>query len=1194
MIPSRKYFVALLLSLTVTLGFVTTILAPRPARAQAGLGALAGTVVDTSQAVVNGATVTLINQDLSFERQTITSSTGLYRFFALPVGGGYTVKVSAPGFKTTELKGITTSVGTTLTVDVTLQVGATVDTVEVSASQNVEQVQTETSAVSQLIDSEIWQNSPLESRTQNTFVLLTAGATPDSGTGRGASVDGARTGTGNFLVDGMDNNDQGLGGASTSGSMGGGGAVTTISPDAIQEYRVISHNLPAEYGRAGGFATDTVLKSGTKNWHGSLFEYNRVQALAAEHYFTKRSDSKDALVRNQFGGSVGGPVYKDKTFFYATVELHRMRTGSPYTGTTTTPEFLDFVKSGKFKAFMEGTDTYQDPSVQTIGGVDTVQIGLCPLMIGQPCSGALPGSASQGPIFQKLLAAEPTANPVSSNKTADPANRVSGGYWTTYEPWDAANSGVASIRYPVDMWSTTTRTITEAFDQNRGSMKFDHTLTPADQLSFAYLLDQFNDTSSGLNNSGSPFGPSSTTVGGAQNFSTTWTHTFSPTLLNLFRAGYLRHVNNVSAPGTQGVPYMYTLDPLFGGFGAYSGSPQLFTENEFLYQDSITKTLLKHALKAGFQYIRTRNGSSFYNDIYGTLLPWDTENLLTDATLNDEFEMNVLGGYYVGGFGQAGASIDPTTNQAPDPYRGFRSNEVAAYVQDDWKVNQRLTLNLGIRWDYFGPPHNFKKGFDSNVYFGAFGTPAANGNPFLPTTPFVGGVQGAKFIQKDSQIWNKDMRSIGPRFGFSYDVFGDGKMALRGGYGIGYDRLYNNVYENIRFNYPHFSDNTIGAYAGSSVPAGPEIEPGLYTVPFTANPLFKTYGGKPVPRHIDQRLVNAYYEQYNFGIEYQLKQGYVLETDFVGTLGRKLIGLQNINLYAGRTACPAPTAKVPESAACIAAGFPNGFPTGRISTLFNNDNFRTNAFSSNYSGLQASLRKGYSNGLQFMANYTYSKALDQVSDVFYQRNGGTGPTNPYRPAYDYGPADFDMKHNVVVTLNYQTQWKKKNLLLGGWGISPILKLNSGTPFTPSDGNSSYNPIKDGRTGIDRTVYRGTGSPKNAINHSISPANGYLKPKVLGPGNYFGPYSCPAGKLWCEPPSGRNSITGPAFKNLDLGVSKRFPTFEHQEFTLSGNFFNIFNHSNFDNPNADYNSSNYGKSLGTGEPRITQLSLRYDF
>jgi hypothetical protein len=1189
MIFRSKQFLALLLGAVMSAGLLTVTLAPPVAMAQAGLGSLAGTVIDVSRAVVPGATVTLINSGTGFKQSVVTNNTGAYRFFALEVAGGYELRVTAKGFKTAEIKNLSTSVGTILTQDVTLQIGTASETIEVISDQNVEQVQTETAAISQLVDSTVWQNSPLEVRSQNTFVLLTAGATPDSGTGRGASVDGARTGTGNFLVDGMDNNDQGQGGAGTTG---GGGAVTTISPDAIQEYRVISHSIPAEYGRAGGFSTDTVLRSGAKTWHGSLFEYNRIQALAAEHFFTKVAGEKDALVRNQFGGSVGGPIYKDRTFFFATVELHRMRTGSPVTGTVTTSDFLNFVSTGAFKTFMEGT-TQQVASTSPYP-----QIGICPALLGVNCPGVLSLSATLGPVFKHLLAAEPTAFPLGTISTSNIAQGLYSG---------------GAIQYPVSVYATKTISIAEALNQNRASMKVDHRLTGKDQLSFAYMLDFETDQSTnGADNM--LFGPAGGQVGGAQNFSATWTHTFSPSLLNVFRAGYLRHVSNFSAPGTEGVPAIASYaDPLAEGFGEYSGFPQFFTENEFLYQDSLTKTINHHAFKAGFQFIRTRNGSSFYNDVNGTIYPWDVENLLTDATMNDQFEAFAVtpaggGGYPFGGqygsIAYASASIDPTTNKAPDPYRGFRAKEFAGYVQDDWKVTQRLTLNIGVRWDYFGPPHNVKPGLDSNVYFGTFGTPTPNGNPFLPNVPLAGATQGANFQQRNTNIWNKDYSSIGPRFGFSYDVTGKGKLAIRGGFGIGYDRLYNNVYENIRFNYPHFSDNAIGQQAGAGVMAGALLQPGLYAVPFTANAAFASYGGLPVPRHIDERLKNAYYEQLNLGFEYQIHNGYVLEVDYVGTLGRQLVGLDNINDYAGRTACPTGHTYGPTTP-CGAAGYPNGFTSAHITSLFSNDNFRTNGFTSNYHGFQTSLRKGYSNGLQFTANYTYSKVLDEVSDVFTQRNGGaalTGPSNPFNFGSDKGPADFDMRHNFVFTMNYQERWKKNNLLLGGWAVSPILKLQSGTPFTPGDSAGTYNPVKDGRTGVDRTVYKGTGSVRNAINHGVSPYVGYLRPIPAGAnsstvGTFFGPYTCPATVnkgLWCEPPQGRGSITGPAYKDLDLSVSKHFPMFNRQGFTFSGNFFNIFNHSNFSNPTSDFNSANYGKSLSTGEPRITQLSLRFDF
>ena len=276
----------------------------------------------------------------------------------------------------------------------------------------VEQVQTDTSAVSQLIDSSVWQSSPLETRTQNAFIGLVAGATPDdpnSTTARGAAVDGARTGTGNYLVEGMDNNEQGQGGVALYGV---GGAALTLSPDAIEEYRVITHDAPAQYGRSGGFSTDTVLKSGTNKWHGSLFEYNRVQALASNSWFSNNAGIKDSLVRNQFGGSIGGPIIKDKTFFYATVEIHHLRNSSPVTNTTTTQNFIDFVNSGAFETFMEGS-TQQDPSTPPLssGKAAPPQIGVCPALLGETCPGAFSGSAKLGPIFSAQDAANPNSFP---------------------------------------------------------------------------------------------------------------------------------------------------------------------------------------------------------------------------------------------------------------------------------------------------------------------------------------------------------------------------------------------------------------------------------------------------------------------------------------------------------------------------------------------------------------------------------------------------------------------------------------------------------------------------------------------------------------------------------------------------------------------------------------------------------------
>jgi hypothetical protein len=346
--------------------------------------------------------------------------------------------------------------------------------------------------------------------------------------------------------------------------------------------------------------------------------------------------------------------------------------------------------------------------------------------------------------------------------------------------------------------------------------------------------------------------------------------------------------------------------------------------------------------------------------------------------------------------------------------------------------------------------------------------------------------------------------------------------------------------------------------------------------------------------------VTAYYEQAHLGVESALPKGFVLETDYVLTLGRKLVGLENINTFPGRVACPVPatpyTAAAPgavptQGNLCFAAGYPNGFPSTRLSTAFGNDNFRTNGFTSNYSGGQVSLRKGYSNGLQVTANYTYSKAMDEVSDVFTIKSGATGVSAPYNPSYDYGPADFDTKHLFVLTANYVSRSQSHKLLLAGWGISPILSLHSGTPIDIIDGSGSYSPNKDGSSGVQRAVYTGTGeSLKDSIDHSVSPATGYIKAGT------WGPYTCPLNVnngLFCNPPVQRNSLYGPRFYNVDAAVSKHLSFHDHYQFTFQAAFFDLDNHAEFANPVNTTNSGTFGQSTSATN-RVGQLSGRFDF
>jgi len=1151
-----------------------------------GTAEIAGLVTDPSGAVVSGATVTLTNSATGEKRTTVTSSTGNYRFPSLPVVGTYAVSVSPKGFKSSRIQGIVVSVGVTATADLKLELGAATEQVTVEAG--AETVQTTESSVSQLVDRNIWQSMPLEVRNQNSFIELVAGAVSSAGdnnNNRGAAVNGTREGSGSYLVEGSDNNEQGQAGRGQISAYDKGGANTSISPDAIQEYRVVTNSFSAEYGKGGGFITDTVLKSGTNKWHGSLFEYNRIQALAAEDWFTNKFQHKDSLVRNQFGGSGGGPIIKDKTFFYSSLEFHRVRQTLPSTVVnSTTQQFLDFVNSGGLASWAES-----DP-----GGICMVYTGAaCPTgTFSQP--GA--SSAVLGPNFVAIKALPGQNYPLATQNLTTHANGLfTKDFLTSGLPVNPPAGCLQTppvdcyLTYPVPVYGTLSLPTPESQNEWRMSDKFDHRFNDKDSINVLYLNQTaiFNEKYAGGNNT---IGPDYAVNGKAQNWGVTWNHTFSPTVLNTFKIGYLRHRQNFA--GILGVPGYYSgLGDVGVDLGNYSGLPQYFTENQFQYVDTLAVQKGKHAFKFGGEYRRTRNGSSFYLDTYGTVVEWGIEDTLTDLAFDDTFEHYLTGGASNLGYGGAyemSASVNTTNNGLPDPYRGFRANEYAFFGQDDWRVSPRLTVNLGLRWEYFGPPHNFKPNFDSNVYFGNPVTPVptATNNPSFPvSSPFFAQVATETFQVRNNEIWDKDTNNFGPRLGFAFDVFGNQKLVMRAGAGIMYDRIYNNVFENIRFNPPYFSDNQVFG-------VGPISTPGLFTYPFSpaSRALFNSpeFAAVPNPRHMDQNIVTPYYEQVHFGFQWEFLKGYVLEPEYVGTFGHKLIGLSDINTFDGRVSCNAPPYT---SGPCFNAGFPNGFSSDRPNPNIGEDNFRSNGYSSNYHGLQVSIRKNYNNGLGITANYTYSKAMDQVSDLFNNR-AGERPTDNEDHNYDYAPADFNRKHLFVGTVSYELPFLKQNRWLGGWGANAIISRHSGIPFSPYSSSATYDLNKDGYRD-DRVVP--TVAPMSSVTNG-NPGNGYFNTAD------WTPYTCPAsvnGGLWCNAPIGRNSITGPGLANVDFSATKRFKVTEGSGLTFQANFFDLFNHPNFGVPASNIHTlSTFGSSTTTlgddGGHRVTQLAVRFDF
>jgi Carboxypeptidase regulatory-like domain/TonB dependent receptor len=1184
--------------LTVLLAFSLVSVGVPPANAQGGTGEITGTVYDPAGATVSDAKVTLTNAGTGFSREMTTAAGGVFRFTALPVVGGYALTVEHAGFRKAKASDIVISVGTTATVDVRLEVGAITESVTVEAG--AELVTPSESQISQLIDRTVWQNLPLEIRNQNTFINLVAGVSPVitgpsgtdlNGTTRGAAVNGARPGSGNFLLEGFDNNDIGQGGRGSEGQ----GAVTSISPEAIQEFRVITHNFAAEYGKGGGFVTDTVLKSGTNSLHGSLFEYNRVQALAAEDFFTNASGGKDSLVRNQFGGSLGGHIIKDKWFYFGSYEGHRRVQTAPLPATSVlTPDFLNFVKSGAFETFMEN-----DPK------------GFCVIATGATCPGTFSQSSTLGPIFAKLQSTQPfpmvKGAPCAPGTATDPC--FSQGVYTTGICGPAAAhfstkcagfpGELQSVEYPVNEFGTVALSDPNTFFQHRATFKSDYKISDKDSL-----VGTFNYTTQ---KSVDKFGGGDGTIGPAfENpdvqllLGFEWTHNFSATVLNQLRASYLRHRSDFPNPaGTAGVPDILSFfDSLGVSFGNTSALPQFFTDGMFQYKDDLSIVKGKHTFKLGGEYRRIRNASSFQAEKNGIFFFQSTEELMTDGFFGDVADKILNGHPTAGSIFEAGASLNPLTGGFPVYYRGYRANEVALYGQDDWKILPRLTLNLGLRWEYFGPPHNFQSGLDSNIFWGSPLSsvfPAnGNGNPFLPVNSQQAAMEaGARAVQVNQNIWAKDTNNFAPRIGFAWDVFGTQKFVLRGGGGFFYDRIYDNVFENIRFNPPLFDFATLGtAFAPAAGAIGPIDSPGLYGVPFTNPAPFAPFASLPSGRHINQNLRAPYTQQANLGIQYAVAKDFVLEVNGAYTGGRALIGVVDINTYNGRRACDG--AEGATQGAKCAAAFAAGqipaatFTAARLNPTLASDGFRGNSYGSSYYGLQVSMTKRFSRGLQFNSNYTWSHALDTLSDAF---NGGhaqvAGQTDVYNTAADKGNADFDIRHRFVTSAYYELPIFKQNRWLGGWSADGIVTIQKGVPIPILNGSQSRDTNRDGHT-TDRPAIIG-----NPYLSGKSPADGFLNPAS------FAAYTCPTTVnfgLFCDSATGRNTLIGPGYVNTDFGVAKKFPIREHVTLQFQANFFNLFNHPNFGTPvgNRFGNPSQFGMSVTDFGPRITQLALRLDF
>ena len=1059
--------------------------------AQSETGQIIGKVTDPNGAVVAGAAISLKSVETGAQRTATTNEDGVYAITNLQPGV-YEITVQAANFaKSTQRVQVT--VGAKASLETALSVSAiSTETVNVVDNAGIE-VNTQTQELSNVVTGTEIRELPTVTRNPYNLVQLSGNATTDdpstsqngtAGTstfrGAGASLNGQRAASTNVLLDGADNND------SYTAVVG-----QNIPLDSVQEFRVITSNFSSEYGRATGGIVNVATRGGSNDFHGSAYAFNRLSKLASNGFANNATDvPRGVFTRNQFGYSLGGRLIKDKLFFFNSTEWTRVRSQGELLAFVPTPQLISLSAPATRDFF--GAYTL---AARTTGRIRTAsQLGIT----------GVPGDT---PAFQEVAYSVPTD--------------LGGGF-------------------PQNDTSTVTRV--------------DWILSDKTQVYGRYALqDNLTLPGTGANSPYEGFNTGTTAYN--QNFLASLTHTFSPNLVSASKLAFNR-VNTGNPLGDQPPgPTLYMNEtfavnvdqntPVNVAFPGYlpftpgSAIPANGPSNQFQVYQDLNYLTGHHQFRFGGQFFNIQQNRTF-----GAFL----NSVQTLGNNNVQAFNNLVAGQLV----KFQGAVDPqggfpgsfvTTPLSPPAFsRSNVYNEWAAYVNDAWRIRPSLTLNLGLRYEYYGVQHNKNPELDSNFYFGSGST--------LQERIRNGSVQ----IAKDSPVgglWKKDWNNFAPRVGFAWDIFGDGKTSLRGGYGMSYERNFGNVTFNVIQNPP--AQTVVALTAGVEVPS-------LSISRNNAGPLAGSGTTIRLPgaslRHVREDIVNAYAHFWSAAFERELGQGTVASVEYSGSAGRALYSLENIN----RT-----------GAGLVYLGSPATTPTGgtssRLNGQYTNINTRANNGFSNYNALVFGIASNNfrNRGLQFTARYTLSTAKDNLSSTFSDSNANAslGLLDPFNPSLDYGYADFDARHRFVTSFNYEIPFFKNaesslvRNLLGGFSLTGILNGRTGNPFTVFDcttASSGACPRYVPSTGSVSSS--GSGSRESVGANSFSflqlpAANPFVNP-LTGNG-VVGPFPAEMSK--------RNAFRGPGYWNADMGLYKRIKFNERYSMQLRLEAFNVFNHAN---------------------------------
>lgn len=1121
-------------------------------------GTILGTVTDPSGAVVPNVGITITNTDTNQTRHITTNDSGQYVVPDAQVGN-YNVRAEVPGFKVSEQKDIKLNVGDRSRVDFSLEVGSTQESVTVEA--NAVEVQSESGEVSNVITGQQVTQLATNGRSLYTLTALIPGAssnmsdfqspTPVGGNST-VSFNGLRVSHNLYMIDGGEDLDRG----------GSGNISVMPSIDAIGEFRALTSNYSAEFGLASGATMTMVFRSGAKDFHGELWEFFRNDAMDANNFFLNQAGKPAPELRqNIYGFNIGGPVFipkvynrsREKTFFFYNQEWRKIVQG----GSINQQVPLTSQYGGNFGSTLgSNLANFHTPCSNQVA--PTIAAKFAAAGVGlSPCAGANPYVAWPNntipaslldPNAQSLL----TAGIFPGQSILSTANGVTTGNF------------VGGANAPTNVREEIIRIDHHFTDK---FWIFGHWVD--ESISQTYSPSQWN--SDNLPTSRDVFGnPSYSGVVHA-------TYSISPTLLNETAFNYNGNRISIVPQGTITRPSGFSVPELFpgnndnripsiilgGGESAQFdiGSwPWHNKADDYQVRDDLSWTKGSHQLKFGAS--------------------WMLYTKIQDLFGNTQGNFNFNGTYTGNGFadfllGYANSYSELAIQDAGH----WPSKSYAAYVQDNWKVTPRLTLNLGLRWD--GIPHTYEQNnrqsnFYTNLYNPANAAIILPNGTIAPGSPGLGassnsilagyplylngiGIAGHNGIPRG--LVQNDWALFAPRLGFAYDLTGSGKTVVRGGFGIMYERIQGNDVYNAGPNVPFtlnstlsnvlLSDPTVSVATGTAA-AAPITAPGITGLAYS-----------------DYKNPASY--QYSLGVQQQLGASSVLSVEYVGNQNRHQNDDRNINLPANN----------PSLLASIAQG-----KTQYNSVVpylgFGEINMSEDAENSYYNGLQVSLNSQIRKDLTLQAAYTWSRAIDPATG-----NGGVGDlagvSNPYNRAYDFGPSGLDRNQIVVVNFIYDLPFfRNTNSLflksaLGGWQISAIGTMESG---------------------LAMSVFLGGTYGSNGIPGATN------RPNVVGPLTYPGTisqwfdattvFAPPAPGTWGD--AGKGLLRGPGRDNWDISLFKRFAFSEsgQRNFEIRFESFNTFNHTQFNNVDTTYSDGNFGKVTSVWDPRVLQIAAKLHF